>query len=121
MSFSLLLQREGVEPDFIIRRGRLVLSYANDAVRDRLFVALSTQLGEWFLDYDDGVPYMPPGGILGGKMTEAEVSAILRRRILLDPDVDFIESMDVAQDERRHVSVQTTVRLKTGETVTIGV
>lgn len=121
MSFSFLLQRNGVEPDFIIRRGRIVLSYANDAVRDRLFVALSTQLGEWFLDFEDGVPYNPPGGILGGKMTEAQVSAILRRRILLDPDVDIIESMTVAQDARRHVSVTASVRLLTGEVVTIGI
>lgn len=121
MSFSFLLQRNGVQPDYIIRRGRIVLSLPNDTVRDRIFTALSTQLGEWFLDYEDGVPYYPPGGILGGKMTEAEVSAILRRRILLDPDVDIVEAMSLTQDASRHVSVSAQVRLKTGESITVGV
>lgn len=122
MSFSLLLRRDGTNPvDFIIRRGRLALSLDNDAVRDRLYVALTTNLGEWFLDNEDGVPYYTDGGILGGKMTEAEVGAIIRRRILQDPDVDRVESLDVVQVSRRGVSVTAGVVLTTGETVTVTV
>lgn len=122
MSFSLLLRRDGINPpDFMISGGKLARSYASDAVRDRLFTALSTQLGEWYLDLEDGVPYYGDGGILGGKKTEAEVAAILRRRILLDPDVDRIVSMQVTQDAFRRVSVAAEVLLATGETVEVSV
>lgn len=122
MSFSFLLQRDAtIEPDFIIRNGRIALSYDSDAVRDRLFTALSTQLGEWFLQSDDGVPYYGNSGILGGKMTEAEVGALIRRRILLDPDVDKIDSMQVSEAPGRQVRVSVQVRLTTGEPVLLEV
>lgn len=122
MSFSFLLQRDAtIEPDFIIRNGRIALSYDSDAVRDRLFTALSTQLGEWFLQSDDGVPYYGTGGILGGKMTEAEVGALIRRRILLDPDVDKIDSMQIIAEPKRKVRVTAQVRLTTQETVLLEV
>lgn len=120
MSFSFLLNRDGInEPDFTIRKGRIVLSLGSEAVRDRLFTSLSTQLAEWFLQLDDGVPYYGDGAILGGKMTQAEVAALIRRRILLDPDVDFISSMQVIQAARRRVNVTTDVVLETGEPVTL--
>lgn len=123
MPFSFLLRRDGINPaDFIVNRsGTLALSGTADAARDRIYTALITQLGEWFLDNTDGVPYYGESGILGGKKTEAEVGAILRRRVLLDPDVDRIVSMSVVQDARRRVSVQAEVRLKSGEQVQVGV
>lgn len=126
MPFSLALRRDGLNPvDFKIVRGRLVLATVADAARDRIFTALSTQLGEWYLDNTDGVPYYGENGILGGKKTEGEVAAILRRRILLDPEVDRIVSMQVTQDSFRHVSVTAEVRLKLAsglsETITVEV
>lgn len=122
MSFSFLLQRDStIEPDYRIINGKIVLSYGSDTVRDRLFTALSTQLEEWFLQSDDGVPYYGPGGILGGKMTEAEVGAIIRRRILLDPDVDKIDSMQVIDAPGRQVRVTVEVRLTTDEVVSLEV
>lgn len=121
-TFSLALVRNGLSaPDFQIVGGVLQLAYEGDAARDRLFTALSTQLGEWYLDNEDGVPYLGDGGILGGKKTEAEVGAILRRRILLDPDVDRIVSMQVIQDATRRVSVTAEVLLTVGETITVSV
>lgn len=126
MSFAFALRRGGINTvDFQIVRGRIVMNTSADAVRDRLFTALSTQLGEWFLDLEDGVPYTGPGGILGGKLTEAEVAAIIRRRILLDPEVNRIVSLQVTQDATRRVSVEAVVFLKladgTSETITVGV
>lgn len=126
MPYSFLLLRDGIhQPDYQIRSGRIVISSGADAARDRIFTALSTQLTEWFLDTDDGVPYYGEDGILGGKKTEGEVAAILRRRILLDPEVDRIESMSITQDARRHVSVSAEVLLSladgTSETISIEV
>lgn len=120
--FSFLLRRDGLTPpDFRIKGGRIVLSTDADAVRDRLFTALSTELGEWYLDAEDGVPYY--GRILGGKMTEGEVGSILRRRILLDPEVNRVVSMDIRKVADRHVSVTAVVSitLATGVTETITV
>lgn len=126
MAFSIALRRDGISPiDFKIVQGRLVLAYGADAARDRIFTALSTQLSEWFLDNADGVPYYGENGILGGKKTEGEVAAILRRRILLDPEADRIISMQVTQDSFRRVSVVAEVKLKlvdgTSETITVEV
>lgn len=104
-----------------ISAGRLVLAYEGDAVRDRLFTALSTQLGEWYLDAEDGVPYMGEGGILGGKKTEAEVGALIRRRILADPQVDRVVDMQVRQDAQRRVSVTAEVLLTSSETINVSI
>lgn len=126
MPFSFLLLRDGAtRPDYRIRNGRIVISSGADAARDRIFTALSTQLGEWFLDVDDGVPYYGEDGILGGKKSEGEVTAILRRRILSVPEVDRIESLSVSQDSFRHVTVSAEVLLiledGTSETISIEV
>lgn len=126
MPYSFLLRRDGInQPDYQIRNGRIVISSGADAARDRIYTALSTQLTEWFLDNTDGVPYYGESGILGGKKTEGEVGAILRRRILLDPEVDRIESMSISQDARRHVSINAEVRLLladgTSETISVEV
>lgn len=120
-TFSLALSRGSGAPDFRISGGRLALAYEGDAARDRLFTALSTQLGEWYLDAEDGVPYLGTGGILGGKLTEAEVAALIRRRILLDPEVDRIVSLEVLQDAQRRVSVRAEVLLTVGDSITVSI
>jgi hypothetical protein len=121
-TFSLALRRTGADsPDLQILGGRLVVAYDADAARDRIFTALSTQLGEWYLDAEDGVPYMGADGILGGKKTEAEVAALIRRRIALDPDVDRVVDLSVIQNSNRSVSVTAQVLLTFGETITVSV
>lgn len=109
----------------MIKEGRIVLSSGSDAARDRIFTALSTNQGEWFLDIEKGVPYLGESGILGGKKTEAEVSAIIRRVTLRVAEVDRIASLSIAQDSFRHVSVLGEARLKladgSSETINIEV
>lgn len=126
MAFSFLLNRGGTGlPDYRIRDGKIVLSTGSDAARDRIYTALQTQLGEWFLDVDKGIPYYGENGILGGKRTEAEVAAIIRRVILQDPEVDRIVSLDIIQDSFRRVTVTGEVLLSladgTSETIQIEV
>lgn len=126
MAFSFLLRRDGIsQPDYQIREGRIVLSSGADAARDRIFTVLSINRGEWFLDVEKGIPYLGADGILGGKKTEAEVGAIIRREILGVDEVDRIVSLDISQDSFRHVSVGGEVRLKladgTSETTTFEV
>jgi hypothetical protein len=126
MAFSFLLNRNGTSlPDYQIKGGKIVLSTGSDAARDRIYTALQTQLGEWFLDVERGVPYYGENGILGGKRTEAEVSALIRRVILRDPEVDRIVSLDIIQDSFRRVTVTGEVLLSladgTSETIQIEV
>jgi len=126
MAFSFLLRRDGLgQPDYQIKDGRIVLSTGADAARDRIFTALSINRGEWFLDADKGIPYLGADGILGGKKTEAEVGAIIRREILNVDEVDRIVSLDISQDSFRRVSVDGEARLKladgTSETTTFEV
>lgn len=124
MSFSFLLRRDGLtQPDYQIRGGRIVLSFSADAARDRIFTALSTDVGEWFLDTTKGIPYTGENGILGGKRSEAEVGALYRRRILLCPEVGRVNSLDIDQDALRHVDVTGEVLLDlddgTSETIQV--
>lgn len=112
MSFSFLLRRNGATvPDYQIRSGRIVLSTGADAARDRIFTALSTDVGEWFLDVTKGIPYTGENGILGGKRSQAEVGALYRRRILADPEAGRVNSLDIIQDPFRHVDVSGDVKL----------
>ena len=126
MAFSFLLNRSGTSlPDYQIKDGKIVLSTGADAARDRIYTALQTQLGEWFLDVERGVPYYGENGILGGKRTEAEVAALIRRVILRDPEADRIVSLDIIQDAFRRVTVTGEVLLSladgTSETIQIEV
>ncbi|MNN26071.1 hypothetical protein D3C81_1395660 [compost metagenome] len=122
----MLIRRGGIDqPDFQIRNGRLVLSSGADAARDRIFTVLSINRGEWFLDVGKGIPYLGENGILGGKKTEGEVGAIIRREILLVDEVDRVAELSIDQDEFRHISVSGEVRLilanGTSETTTFEV
>lgn len=126
MAFSFLLNRSGISlPDYQIKDGKIVLSTGADAARDRIYTDLQTQLGEWFLDVERGVPYYGENGILGGKRTEAEVAALIRRVILRDPEADRIVSLDIIQDAFRRVTVTGEVLLSladgTSETIQIEV
>ena len=116
MTFSLALDRS--VPDLRIVGGKLTLSSGAQSVRDRLFTALSTSTGEWYLNTADGLPY---GQILGGKMSLAEVSARVRKVILDDPEVARIDSLSVSQSATRHVSVQCDVLTSAGESVYVEV
>lgn len=116
MSFSVALDRS--VPDLRIVGGKLTLSSGAQAVRDRLFVALSTSTGEWYLNTTEGLPYPD---IMGGKMSLAEVSARIRRRILDDPEVARIDSLSISQNAQRHVSVQCEVLTNAGESAYIEV
>lgn len=122
MAFSFLLRRDGLsQADYRIKDGRIVLSSGADAARDRIYTVLNINRTEWFLDVDKGIPYLGENSILGGKKTEAEVSAIIRRVILNVDEVDRIVSLQISQDSFRHVSVSGEVRLKlangTSETI----
>jgi hypothetical protein len=124
MAFSFLLTRGGAAlPDYRIKNGKIVLSSGADAARDRIYMALNINLGEWYLDVDKGIPLYGENGILGGKRTEGEVGAIYRRAILRDPETERVVSLSIIQDSFRRVTVDGEAKLSltngTSETVPI--
>ena len=96
MSFSLATYAD-LDRDFGIGpNGRLLLSVNEDAVVDRLTTRLSKWLGDWYLDTSEGIDYK--NKILGQSGNGGEISAILRREILQEPDVDQIETFSLTTD-----------------------
>ena len=113
MIFSILTNRQP-DPDrdySIGPDGRLRLSTNADAIVDRLYTRLSKWLGDWYLDTAEGIDYK--NRILGQSRNGGEISAILRREILLEPGVDQIRSFSLTQntEDRRGFSVSALVAL----------
>lgn len=98
MEFSLALNNS----DFSIGRfGRIELSAPIKTVQDRIQTRLYTELGEWFLDVNVGVPWYPAknrDGILGSKMQADNIGAIIRNQILTVDGVVRIEEFTLSQD-----------------------
>ena len=96
--FSLALN----DSDFSIGRfGRIELSAPIKTVQDRIQTRLYTELGEWFLDVNVGVPWYPAknrDGILGSKMQADNIGAIIRNQILTVDGVVRIEEFTLSQD-----------------------
>lgn len=96
--FSLALNNS----DFSIGRfGRIELSAPIKTVQDRIQTRLYTELGEWFLNVNVGVPWYPAksrDGILGSKMQADNIGAIIRNQILTVDGVVRIEEFTLSQD-----------------------
>lgn len=96
MSFSLATYI-GTNRDFKIGvDGRLELTIDVDTVVERLQTRLATWLGDWYLDTSRGIDYK--GKILGQSASGSEISAILRREILLEPGVERIDAFAILQN-----------------------
>lgn len=83
---------------FRISRGRIVLSTGAQAARDRVYARLSTELGEWFLNVNDGVNYHGEDGILGGSRPAEEIAARFRMAVLSDPEVTRLDDFQIVED-----------------------
>lgn len=125
-SWAIALDR--AVPDYrILANGKLAIARADDCVRDRLFLGLSYQCqtsdmpGDWYLDVTEGLPHYGVDGILGGHMSDAEVTARIRRGILQDPEVRSLQSMDLIKSAYRAINVNAVVTLETGQSIKVEV
>lgn len=108
--------------DFRVKDGQLIFVRGVDCTEQQIKVALLEELGEWFLDIDRGIPYYSSTttlndnttpGILGGKLSAAEISAILRRVILEVPNVTRVETFEISQNtQNRSLSIRSTVQVE---------
>ena len=99
MSYTLLI--DPLFNDFRINNGDIVLVKGEDAVVQQIRTTLRTQLGEWFLNINFGLPYYSLNptdindnanpGILGGNLSAAEIQSYLTAATL---QVEGVLSLD---------------------------
>jgi len=87
--------------DFRINNGDIALVKGEDAVVQQIRTTLRTQLGEWFLNINFGLPYysLTPTdindnanpGILGGNLSAAEIQSHLIAATLQVPGVITVD------------------------------
>lgn len=92
--------------DYRIADGKFVIANGSNTVVNRIFTLLRVQLGEWYLNINAGINYLGDNGILGGKLSAAELNAIYRRAVLSDPDVTSINDLFVTQQKGNPRSYQ---------------
>lgn len=103
--------------ELVIENGDLVLVDGVDAITQHLQIALRTWKGEWFLNRDEGVPYL--GRIYGKPARRELITATLRKAIMAVPGVSRIVSFSLDLDaQTRALSIAFDVRVTTGETLT---
>lgn len=68
----------------------------DDEVRQRLRIAILTNMGEWFLDTSLGVPWMD---MLGKRNNQDEIKQAILKELKKDDDVQSIETIDIVFDD----------------------
>lgn len=87
--------------DLMISGNRLVFTEdLSIVVMNRLRVRFRFFKGEWFADTRLGVPYLGAKGILGSKLSNAELAAIFRPIISGTAGVDRVTFIEVTQADR---------------------
>lgn len=106
------LKLTGGDLDF--STGDLVLLTADDAIRQQVAIRLGFFLGEWFLNEDEGMPYL--GTILGEKNpSPALMNEIFRRAILGVPGIVSLDTIEFDFDNAtRALSVTFSATCDTG-------
>ena len=96
MFFSISTNSDNDRDYRVGQNGRLLLVTRENATVDRLRTKLATWLGDWYLDTARGIDY--ENKVLGQSSNGTEISAILRREILLEEGVERIDSFTLTQD-----------------------
>lgn len=118
MSFTFYI--DDLYNDFRINTGNMVLVSGAEQVVQQTRSTLRTELGEWYLNILFGLPYYSSTatlndnatpGILGGKMSAAEIEAYLVAAVLQVPGISTINNFEL-------IEVSDTRQLYTNMTVT---
>lgn len=117
MSFSFYIDE--AYNDFRISNKNIVLVNGVDNVEQQIRTTLKTELGEWFLNTNFGLPYFSSTtqlndnnnpGILGGKSSAAEIQSQILLAILQVPGVISVDKFLISeQNESRTVFINVDV------------
>lgn len=110
------------DEDITIENGDVVFSSGIDAVVQSVKLALGLYRGEWFLNRDEGTPWIANDivpesvAILGGKFNDFRTRTAIRDVILNVPGVVELRSLTAAFDSATRVlSIAFSVRTEFGD------
>lgn len=116
--------------DFRVKTGKLLFVRGVDSTVQQIRIALLTEFGEWYLNINKGVPYYSTSrdidnnltpGILGGQLSAAEISAIIRFTILSVPNVVSVDKIDLQEsDNVRSFTLSASCSVQSGTVNSIG-
>lgn len=99
MAYSLYVDNNLPNPDFRIVDGQMALVRGEDAIVQQIIVTLKTEIAEWFLNINFGLPYFTAtgvkndnfdNGILGSNYDESIVQSFITGAVLLVPGVTIV-------------------------------
>lgn len=99
MAYSLYVDNNLPNPDFRIVDGQMALVRGEDAIVQQIIVTLKTEIAEWFLNINFGLPYFTAtgvkndnfdNGILGSNYDESIVQSFITGAVLLVPGVTSV-------------------------------
>ena len=108
MSWTLAI--DDTDRDLTIQGGKFVRTNGSDEVRQRMGIALRHDLAEYYLTQLRGVPW---DTILGGKTSQVDAGAIIRREILRVPGVLRINEF-LLSFAGRQMTIAANVRVQRG-------
>lgn len=115
--------------DFRISNREIVLVQGVDNVAQQIRITLRTQLGEWFLNTNFGLPYYSitkdlndnnTQGILGGNLSAAEIESHLLAAVFQVPGVISINRFELTQLSERKFFVDMDVQAESFDINGIG-
>jgi hypothetical protein len=104
MSYSFYVDNNLPNPDFRIVDGQMVLVRGEDAIVQQIIITLKTEIAEWFLNINFGLPYFTAtgvkndnfnNGILGSNYDESVVQSFITGAVLLVPGVTSVVDLIV--------------------------
>lgn len=128
MNYSFLVDR--ALNDFRIVDGKMVFVRGASTVAQQTVITLKTEIGEWFLNVNFGLPYFTEtgsvndntdNGILGGNFPESVIQSFVTAAILQVPNVLSIEILDIKKVPNiKSLTINSTVLVEDSDTNGIG-
>lgn len=90
-----------IDGDLDLSSGDLRFTTGLQAVAQGIWIRIQMFKGEWFLNLEEGIPYLPndtvseADALLGGKFSELRARAAFRKAIAAAPGVQTIDSLAV--------------------------
>lgn len=97
-------------------QGNLVMVEGKEEIGQSIERVLTTNIGEWFLNFEHGLDYSE----IQGKGRDIEgIKLAITEAILQEERVSEVEKIDLSLDKDRHLKINVTVRLQEGDTLEI--
>lgn len=109
MNYSFYVDNNLPNPDFRIVDGQIVLVRGEDDIVQKIIISLKTEIAEWFLNVNFGMPYFTAtglknnnldNGILGSNYDESVVQSFITATVLNVPGVISVLDLVVRKNNQ---------------------